>query len=357
MTSSDARRLIDGYFDDVLTEQEHVELNRWLQADPEHAIIFAKASLLHDRLRNVLASNGSVEPLANEAISNSATSSDTNSLTVSGLESSTDDFENTRRRSSIWKAFASMAAIAAGVAVLWFSFSSSKASAAIRELDRIILNSIRSQDRTYGIVVEDISTSGRREKRSPEMQRPPKPPLDGATLHVRAGNQFVLIRKTAEGLPFITGSNGKQSWAINTKGPVKVSSDVHHFDRDLPGHETSVPLTNLHEGLEQLKRAYHLEFSDLGPEEYSPDDDSNEEGHEARLLVAVKKPRERGPQRVEIVYDSNSGKILRMRFVQMPYGPDRLDLRLSLESEEELPSDFFEYTSHHESDRRIEMEN
>lgn len=354
MTSSDARRLIDGYFDDVLTEQEHVELNRWLQADPEHAIIFAEASLLHDRLRNVLASNGSVESLANESLSTDPISSEANELRLSN--DSQDQLGTPRLHTTAWKVLASMATVAAGLAVLWFSFSSSTASAAIRELDRIILNSIRSQDRTYGIVVEDISTSGRRDKRSPEMQRPPKPPLDGATLHVRAGNQFVLIRKTAEGLPFITGSNGKQSWAINTRGPVKVSSDVHHFDRDLPGHETSVPLTNLHEGLEQLKRAYHLEFSDLGPEEYSPVDGSNDEGDEARLLVAVKKPRERGPQRVEIVYDSNSGRILRMRFVQMPYGPDRLDLRLSLESEEELPTDFFEHASHHESDRKIEME-
>lgn len=355
MTSSDARRLIDGYFDDVLTEREHVELNRWLQADPEHAIIFAKASLLHDRLRNVLASGDSSEPISNEAISTDPISSEANELRHSN--NSHDQLGNPRLHTTAWKVLASMATVAAGLAVLWISLSSSTASAAIRELDRIIINSIRSQDRTFGIVVEDITTSGRRDKRSPEMQRPPKPPLDGATLHVRAGNQFVLIRKTAEGLPFITGSNGQQSWAINTRGPVKVSSDVHHFDRDLPGHETSVPLTNLHEGLEQLKRAYQLEFSDLGPEEYSPDDDSNDDGHEARLLVAVKKPKERGPQRVEIVYDSTSGRILRMRFVQMPYGPDRLDLRLSLESEEELPSDFFEHTSHHESDRKIEMEN
>lgn len=350
MNSSDARRLIDGYFDDVLTEQEHVELNRWLQADPEHTIIFAKASMLHDRLRNVLASNYTNETKSTEPISSEANSSEADELRLSNR--SRHQVGTPRLQATAWKVLASMAAVAAGLAVLWFSFSSSTASAAIREMDRIILNSIRSQDRTYGIVVEDITTSGRRDKRSPEMQRPPKPPLDGATLHVRAGNQFVLVRKTVEGLPFITGSNGQQSWAINTRGPVRISPDIHHFDHDLPGHETSVPLTNLHEGLEQLKRAYHLEFSDLGPEEYSPDD-----GNEARLLVAVKKPRERGPQRVEIVYDSTTGRILRMRFVQMPYGPDRLDLRLSLESEEELPSNFFEHANHHEPDRKIEMEN
>jgi hypothetical protein len=201
--------------------------------------------------------------------------------------------------------------------------------------------------------VEDIATE-RKGKRSiqPETQRPPKPPLDGSTLYVRSDKQFVLIRKTQEGLPFVTGSNGQQSWAINTRGPVRVSSDIHRFDHDLPGHETSVPLTNLNEGLKQLKYAYDLTFSALGPEEYWTED-----GHESRLLIAVKKPKERGPQRVEIVYDSMTGGILRMRFVQMPYGPDRLDLRLSLVSKEELPSDFFEHTSHHVPDRKIEVEN
>jgi hypothetical protein len=255
--------------------------------------------------------------------------------------------------SSLGRTTAAAAVLTIGLATLWFSIGTPTASAAIRELDRIIVNSMRSIDRTYEIVVEDITTE-RRGKRTirPETQRPPKPPLDGATLYVRSRNQFVLKRKTEEGLPFLTGSNGQQSWAINTRGPVRVSSDIHRFDHDLPGHETSVPLTNLHEGLQQLKHAYDLTFSALGPDEYLPED-----SHEARLLIAVKKPKERGPQRVEIVYDATSGGILRMRFVQMPYGPDRLDLRLSLVGEEELPSDFFEHASHHVRDRKIEVEN
>ncbi len=74
--------------------------------------------------------------------------------------------------------------------------------------------------------------------------------------------------------------------------------------------------------------------------------------------MAVKKSKVRGPQRVEIAYDSKSGRILGMRFVQMPYGPDRLDLRLSLVDENDLPVSFFEHSSHHapieESKRRTD---
>jgi len=170
-------------------------------------------------------------------------------------------------------------------------------------------------------------------------------------LYVGENNRFVLIRKAIDGTPFITGSNGQQSWAVNNKGPVRVSDDINHFARDLPGHETSIPLNNLHEGLERLRAAYQVDLSSVGPEEFE-----TKNGETPRMLTAVKKPKERGPQRVEIVYESQSGRILHMRFIQMPYGPDRLDLRLNLIDATELPNSFFEHASHHQLDRSIEWE-
>ena len=333
----DPRRLIDGYFDDALTVDQHEELIAWIKANPGNARIFAKEMLLHDRLRNILVAHET--PVAN---SPSAT-----------IESPVGLYRGAWLMSVLTRTMAAAVLLILGLATLWFSIGTPKASAAIRELDRIMISSMRSRDRTFQIVVEDITTErpGNGSARA-ESQRPPKPPMDGATLYVRSGHQFVLLRYTKDGLPFVTGSNGKQSWAINPRGPVRVSADVHRFDHDLPGHETAVPLSNLHDGLQQLKIAYHLTFAALGPEEYE-----TEKGHEVRQLTAVKKRDQRGPQRVEIVYDATTGSILRMRFVQMPYGPDRLDLRLSLVSEEELSSDFFEHTSHHTSDRKIEVEN
>lgn len=332
---SNPQELIDGYLDEVLTAEQQGELSGWIRSDPAHAKTFAHASLLHDCLRNSLADRAEMldEPKAKSSI-----------RSIDGRFPSM----------SIWSTAASLAILCVGLGTLWFSFGQSTASAAIRELNRIIVNNVASKDRTYVIVVEQVHAPAPRGKRPPslESQRPPKPPLDGAVLHVRDSNRFVLIRKTIEGLPFVTGSDGQSSWAINGRGPVKISEDVHHFDRDLPGHETSIPLTNIHEGFEQLRQAYHVQFSTLGPEEYE-----SQEGEMVRMLVAVKKPKERGPQRVEIAYESKSGRILHMRFVQMPYGPDRLDLRLSLLNESELPADYFEHTSHHSPDRKVETEN
>jgi hypothetical protein len=369
---SDPRNLIDGYFDETLSSDEHLELSQWIKADPQNARAFAQAALLHDRLRNLielqtgstLAFSHEKASLLNEERSRDEsndveTVSSPSRVSQQSRESTSPTLVSGEWANSWMTTTMGRSAIAASVlfAVLtlsWLTSGTSTASAAIRELDRIILSNMHSKDRTYEIVVEDVTLPAkRRGKRplGPEMQRPPKPPLDGAVLHVRSGNQFVLIRKTAEGLPFITGSNGQQSWAINARGPTRISNDVREFNRDLPGHETSVPLLNVDEGLEQLKHAYDLQFSTLGPEEYLPED-----GADVRLLVAIKKPRERGPQRVEIVYHSASGRILRMRFVQMPYGPNSLDLRLSLLSEEELPVDFFEPTSHDDSQQNLEME-
>ncbi len=73
---------------------------------------------------------------------------------------------------------------------LWFSIGTQTASAAIRELDRIIVNSMKSKDRTFDIVVEDITTD-RRGKRSarPESQRPPK--------HRWMGPHYTFVRVTS----------------------------------------------------------------------------------------------------------------------------------------------------------------
>ena len=332
---SDPRELIDGYFDEFLTAEQQVELSEWIKSDPAHSKSFAHASLLHDRLRNALAVRTEMHDEPN---------------TESSIRAISSRFPTM----SVWSTAASVAILCLGLCALWFNFGQSTASAANRELNRIIVNNDASKDRTYAIVVEEVYPPAPRGNRPPSMesQRPPKAPLEGAVLHVRDSDRFVLIRKSMDGLPFVTGSNGQQSWAINGRGPVQISADVHHFDRDLPGHETSVPLTNIHDGLEQLRQAYDVQFSTIGPEEYEV-----HEGDTIRMLVAIKKPKERGPQRVEIAYESKSGRILHMRFVQMPYGPNRLDLRLSLLNEDELPLEFFGHTSHHTPDRRIETEN
>ncbi len=324
--------LINGYLDDMLTAQQHAELSEWIQSDPEHARQFAESVMLHDRLRGEFGYPHDLPRIDEPANKVPLTAYSIRSL--------------------------SMLATAASVALigfffLWGNFGQSSVSAAMRELDRIIEKNVRFGDRTYQISVENVLAPPRRGKRksNEEEQRPPKVSLDGAIVHVRSGNQFVLIRKDNNGEPFITGSDGQTSWAVRSKGPVRVSHDLTRFHRDLPGHENATPLTNIHEGLEHLRQTYDVQFLPIGPEEYHGRD------NEAyRMLVAIKKPKQRGPQRVEIVYESNSGCIRDMRFIQMPHGTDLLDLRMTLVEEQQLDSDFFAHHFHHPRDRTVEFE-
>jgi len=169
--------------------------------------------------------------------------------------------------------------------------------------------------------------------------------LEGAKLYVRGTDAFVLMRFLQDGTPFVTGSDGQVGWAIAPNGPVRVSQDKQRFNRDLPGHEHSIPLSNLSQGLTQIQKAYHVQIITSSPGDAGDEQDA--------VLVATKKRGERGPSRIEIQYASNSGRIAQMRFIEMPYGPERLTLRLTLIDELTLLESFFHHSHHHSSDHQV----
>lgn len=307
--------------DGDLSEQEHAELQEWLRASEANAALFARAALLHDRIRGEL--------LAGDVVSAPQT--------VAPGERA-----RFTRSIAVW---AATVASLLFLLTLWIGFSGTTASAAT-ELNRLIAAQEQSLDREYRIDVEEVAVP-ERDRRSPEADRPPKPPLDDAVLYVRRGGQFVLLRPTPSGSPFITGSNGEVSWAVKPDGSVRFSRDLTRFNRDLPGHEHDMPLINLEEGLSQLKAAYEVQLLPLEvAEENAADNEAT------RLLVAVKKRGARGPQRVEITYAVESKHIRQMRFVGMPYGPERLTLRMTLMQEKSLDPDFFDHTAHHAPESR-----
>lgn len=327
--SLDRRELISRYLDDDLSTDEHTVFQEWLIASSEHMAQFVQSTLLHDRLRGEL----------------------TQMSMASKIDLEHRDEKNRNSRKTVWKPIATLGATLAGLVLfvaLWHGLGSTPVSAAT-ELNRMIAAQVAGGDRTYRIDVEEIAAHPRDRKR-PEDTRPPKPPMTGAKLHVRHGNQFVLIRQTREGLPFVTGCNGRVSWAVRPSGPVRVSSDLTRFNRDLPGHEHGMPLINLEEGLGRLKEAYNVT---LLPIEAG---DKKVDLEQTSLFIAVKRWGFRGPQRVEITYKVATGKIQQLRFVEMPYGPDRLTLRLTLLEERDLGETYFDHQSHHESDRTIAEE-
>ena len=329
MTRSPAE-LVSRHFDDLLTEEEHRDLQEWLRSSPEHAREFARIALLHDRLRGEL-----------QAIS---------------LTASAEQEPSRPKPVRSWRAWRQIAvSVCAAVAfvalsVAFFQIGQTPAVAAT-ELKRLIAVQDAELDRTYRIAVEDGPVPLPQRGPVAEEGRPPKPPLDGAILHVRRGRQFVLIRQMPGGREFITGSDGRTSWAIRPDGPVRVSADLTRFNRDLPGHEHDFPLMEIERGLAHLQDAYDIQLLPIEAGE-----DAEEAESPSRLLVAVKKRGQRGPRRVEITYAVRTGQIRQLRFLDMPYGPDRLTVRLTQEQTGPLGDAFFDHRSHHASDREIEEE-
>ncbi|QDU98607.1 hypothetical protein [Lignipirellula cremea] len=328
--SIDAPQLIHGYLDDSLSEEEQQLLSEWIKSDAQHAQAFAAAVLLHDRLR------------------------DECTMLAQGEEQAQPLAASPPRR---WlRSFVAVATIACCVLIaavfLWHGVSSTPTAAAV-ELDRIIAVNSSPTDRTFSISLEETSFPEERRKAvQTERHRPPKPSIDGALLHVRGPNQFVLQRKVPEGQLFVTGSNGRVSWAVRPDGPVRFSSDLTRFNHDVPGHEQAMPLNNLHDGLEQLHAAYVVQVLPVE----SLEDDTAVAAEPSRLLVAVKKPGFRGPRRVEITYAAASGQIRQIRFVDMPYGPERLTLSMTLVDERPLGAAYFDHESHHDPLRVVEFE-
>lgn len=341
--SSAIQDLIDGYFDDVLTADQLQQLSQWIQSDPKHAEQFAADLLLHDRLRNEF---NAPSDLLGQQVQHSETDERQDRVLQQGR------LNNRRVRSVV--AMATTACLLMVLAsFLWNGVGTSSASAAVVELNRIIAVNREALDRTFVISVEEtVVQQDSRQRNWAEKRRPPKPSLDNAILDVRGANQFVLRRKVQQGDWFITGSNGVTSWAVRPDGPVRFSKDLTRFNRDLPGHEWSLPINNLDDGLDALLTAYHLDV--LPADEDQAADAANSE--EYRRIVGVKKRGFSGANQVEITYSVLSGQIRQMRFVKMPYGRNVVTINMTLVDQQPHATDYFDHQAHHDSNRIVEFE-
>jgi len=324
MDTDETQALIDGYLDGMLTPEELTRLNACLASSADFARQFARAMLLHDRLRAVLQAEALGEP-------------DIMPAPVERLRP--------RRR---WTTTAA-AALAASVLVavgLWHGNAVPSASAAAVALDRVIEVAQQQIDRVYRIRVVDHGPRG--------VQTPVfadrggrKPGVDGADLYVRGTNCFVLVLYFGNGTKFINGSNGEIGWSVPPTGRVHLSHDTRRFRRQVPGEDADLPFVDLERGLEGLRRDYRLELT-------AADDTPGAEPNCSRL-DAVKRHGP-GPECVRIWFDA-SGVARRIELTGLrdsPSGPR--SVTLALVEQRDLGPKFFDHASHHAADRPIDHE-
>ncbi|MBS0203318.1 MAG: hypothetical protein JSS49_10495 [Planctomycetes bacterium] len=370
--STSLQAWIDGYLAGTLTESESSQFQRFLIQDPSAAEALALACelelLLEEHFHEELAARSQAAAL----------------ISASGDRSNADcrpGWFSGRRRS--FAVVAAVLVVSLMMLLFWNEPSVAPASAGFTELNRIIAVSSQPQDRTYQITVEDVGSKslfpsspprrkrppppgsgpppvkgpphgsgpppGKGPQHGPGRGRPPMPSLKEAVLHVRDGRQFVLIRLTPEGHPFVTGCNGKVSWLVRPDGPVEVSTDLNRFSRGVPGTHHSVPRINIQEGLEGLQADYGIRVESA----------LNQEGAGSgslKLLTATRREAtHQGPARVEITYEDRSGFIQQMRFIDMPhFRQGSVTMLLKFVEARNLDTNFFDHESHHEPGRRIE---
>ena len=151
---------------------------------------------------------------------------------------------------------------------------------------------------------------------------------------------------TPNGKTFVTGSNGRESWAIPPDGPVQVSADPTRYRGAAPGEKQNVPF-QIPEALSRLRDAYDLQIEEADPRR----------GGFSTLVARKRSAVVRGPWRVELSFHSGSDVIERMRFEGLPsVKGSPLSLELQRVAQSDLGPDFFEHRSHHAPDRVIYRE-
>ncbi len=323
--TTDPDLLIHGYLDDALGDEQLRELNDWIGLDRANARRFADVALLNDRLHNRFLSAPALHAERLGALA-----------------------DRPRSRPGGWGRRALIPACAAAVVVSFLLVlqlaTGRRTVAAEAELQRLIAVSGQAVDRTYRIV----SLNKPQPPGPPPDQDPGRvrPPIDGALLHARGGSRHVLVRRFPSGQTFLTGSNGRESWAIPPDGPVRVSSDPARYRGAAPGENQNVPF-QIPEALSRLRDAYDLQVEEGDPGR----------GVSSRLVARKRSAAVRGPARVELSFHSGSDVIERMRFEGLPsVKGSPLSLELQLIDERDLGPDFFEHRSHHAPDRPVNQE-
>jgi hypothetical protein len=351
-----AESLIQGYLDNHLDAQQLLQLQQLLAQSPQLSDQFALQHLLHDRLRNhgLLATAVAAAPGLAPARPVTTQPAVSRPVTTGPLQNTT-GFSRRQIRQILTTVSVLLVVISAGL-LFWSGLAGTPAAAASAELQRLLQASARPIDRTWKLSVEEqVAPATRRRRPQPNSNspRPPKVSLDGALLYVRSDGQFVLTRTLPDGTQFLTGSDGVLSWAIRPDQSVRISRDPTHFSRDIPGHEHSMSFVQIDQLLARLKSSYQVQVL---PNVTAAEDSTEPAEQSEQLLIAVRHRKVPGPGRVEISYDSLTGDIHQLRFIDMPYGPDRLTLRMTLVSEAALEPAFFSHNSHHPPDRRVEQE-
>ncbi len=256
-----------------------------------------------------------------------------------------------RRRSRVvrWGAAAAAAVVLAAMLIPF-----TQSDPALATLDKMIAAADGAGDRTYSIHLRD---PGRRGRRRPPAGAGPagvhrKATLDGATLHFRGRDKFVLIRPSAPGRRVIDGFDGQQSWLVRPRKPVLVSDDPTRFRIPMPEELSAVLSLDVRATLKRLRDEYDIEH--LDPDALNDGPDSPAWTH----LRASRRDRGgRGPKVIKLWSHPETGLLRRIVFENVKVQSQRTPRHviIDLVNQKSLPADWFTHDAHHPGDATVEL--
>jgi len=247
-------------------------------------------------------------------------------------------------RRSAWAA-AAMVLIASGIFV--FLTSNTPALASLND----ILDALgKPGDRAYRIRMEDLpAPPGPRppEDRQPEMV--PRPGLNDATLYLRDGHQYLLVRNDPKGGVIFDGYDGRQSWRIRAGVVAETKEGLGAGGIPMPPVMANVPFSDLHQTLERIRVDYTVEQFDQAP--------LPSHSESLRHVLVRRNSREvKGPETIEIWANAKTGMPRRIIFDRAKLQGNRQPCRLTLDlaGEDPLPADWFAPAVHTTDTKRHE---
>ena len=257
---------------------------------------------------------------------------------------------HSRRRFAI---LTSALTIAAAVMVMLIVFGPHQSvSAAMASLEKVVEAAAKPFDRTYKVrVIEEYSRDKRPRNLSQEAwDRKAPEQIDGATIHVRDANEYVMIVLLKTGVTRTSGCDGRFSWSFRENGPVHVSTDLNRFRGGMPGNQQDMPFLNIHANLSQLKIGFDVELAD--------EQETGADGTLLSHLICVRKSSGvRGLKQVDIWFDAEDGTVHKMLLDGLPRGRGGpKSVMLELVDQSVFALDFFSHHTHHEPGKRIKYE-
>ena len=239
-----------------------------------------------------------------------------------------------------WRSVWAAAAAVLVVAGLWvFTPSPTPAMASLND---ILASLGLPGDRTYRIHMQDQPAPP--ENRPPDEPPPetaPRPGLDNATLYLRDGTQFLLVRDDPKGGFIFDGFDGRLSWRITRGLLAETKEGLGAGGIPMPPIMADVPFSDLHQTLERIRVDYTVETLDQAP---------LPSGGEARRHVRVRRhSREvKGPETIEIWADPKTAIPQRIVFDDAKIQGNRepCQITFDLVSEDPLSPDWFSPKPH-----------